>query len=85
VSGANLFEQQKANRRRSIALIAVFLVFCAWIGFGADFAFYLDTSRAGTGHYRHTIPWFGIVFLFLGTWLVLEGWSLAGSPLLLRP
>jgi heat shock protein HtpX len=74
MNGANLFEQQKANRRRSIALIAVFLAFCAWIGFGADLAFYLDTSPAGTGHYRHTIPWFGIAFLFLGTLLVLEGW-----------
>ncbi len=74
MNSANLFEQQKVNRRRSIALIVIFLLFCAWIGFGADLAFYLETSRAGTGHYRHTIPWFGIAFLILGTWLVLEGW-----------
>ncbi len=57
----NLFAQQAANRRSSTLLVAGFIVFFAWIGFGGDFGFYLLTEQAEPGAYRHTVPLMGIV------------------------
>jgi len=71
VSNTNLFEQQRLNRRRSAIVVAIFLVFFAWVGFGGDLAFNLLTAEADPGEYHHTIPWIGIVatLLALGiTW-----------------
>jgi heat shock protein HtpX len=72
VSEQNLFAQQRANRRRSTVLVAIFIAFFAWIGFGGDLAYYLGTSGAPPDGYHHTIPWFGIGATLLGvgmTWL----------------
>ena len=55
---ANLFEQQEANRRRSFWLVAGFLLFFAWIGFGGDLALYLATAGSDR---PHVIPGIGIV------------------------
>jgi heat shock protein HtpX len=60
VSDTNLFAQQKANRRRSAILVAIFVGFFAWVGFGGDLAFYLGTVDAPPNAYHHAIPWFGI-------------------------
>ena len=65
-SETNLFAQQRANRRRSTILVAIFVVFFAWVGFGGDLAFYLSTVGAPPQAYHHTIPWFGIVTTMLG-------------------
>jgi heat shock protein HtpX len=59
--GVNLFEQQEANRRRSRWLIAGFVAFFAWLGFGGDWIFFLATETAERGQYRHVFPWLGIV------------------------
>jgi heat shock protein HtpX len=56
----NLFEQQEANRERSRWLVAGFIAFFAWVGFGGDVAFLLLTRNSG-GAYQHTIPFIGIV------------------------
>ncbi|MGH7628355.1 MAG: M48 family metallopeptidase [Gemmatimonadales bacterium] len=56
----NLFEQQEANRERSKWLIAGFIAFFAWVGFGGDVAFLLLTRDAG-GPYQHSIPVIGIL------------------------
>ncbi len=72
MSEQNLFAQQRANRRRSTVLVAIFIAFFAWIGFGGDLAYYLGTSGAPPDGYHHTIPWFGIGATLLGvgmTWL----------------
>ena len=37
----NLFAQQEANKRKSAWLVAGFVLFFAWIGFGGDLAFFL--------------------------------------------
>lgn len=66
MSESNLFEQQRRNRRRSAILVALFLLFFMWIGFGGDLGFYLNNAGAEPGSYRHTIPWFGIVMTALG-------------------
>jgi heat shock protein HtpX len=71
VSDANLFEQQRINRRRSAIVVTIFLLFFAWVGFGGDLAFNLLTAEAAPQEYHHTIPWIGIVatLLALGiTW-----------------
>jgi heat shock protein HtpX len=57
----NLFAQQEANRRRSRWLVIGFILFFAWVGFGGDLAFYLMTADAGSGSYRHVVPYIGIV------------------------
>jgi heat shock protein HtpX len=78
VSEANLFEQQRANRRRSVALVTIFLLFFAWIGFGGDLIFYLQTTnitdQATRGSYRHVIPWFGICATLLAAGMAWWGW-----------
>jgi len=79
VSDANLFEQQRANRRRSAILVTLFLLFFAWIGFGGDLIFYLQTTsvpnEASRDSYRHVIPWFGICATLLAAGMAWWGWK----------
>jgi heat shock protein HtpX len=80
VSDTNLFEQQAANRRRSAILVTVFLLFFAWIGFGADLILYLQTtavaeaSTSGGGGYRHVFPFCGIVATLLAAGMAWYSW-----------
>jgi heat shock protein HtpX len=60
VSGTNLFAQQQANRRRSAVLVTIFVLFFAWIGFGADLLLYLNTTGRVDGGYVHTVPFAGL-------------------------
>jgi heat shock protein HtpX len=48
----NLFQQQEANRRRTTWLVIGFVLFFAWLGFGADIIWALEGA--------HPIPWLGI-------------------------
>jgi heat shock protein HtpX len=57
----NLFEQQAANRRKSMWLVLLFVLFFAWLGFGGDFLAWEFTRYAPPGEYRHTFPWFGVL------------------------
>src|SRR5213078_1664153 len=59
-TAVNLFQQQEANRRRTVLLVIGFLAFFAWLGFGGDYIFYLDTRDAPVTVYHHVFPWFGI-------------------------
>jgi heat shock protein HtpX len=61
VTAPNLFEQQAGNRRRSTLLIAGFILFFAWVGFGGDWAWYLLTADAPPWQYHHLIPWIGVL------------------------
>jgi len=56
----NLFQQQEANRRRTVVLVVGFVVFFAWLGFGGDYIYYLFTLGAPRQAYHHTFPWFGL-------------------------
>ena len=51
----NLFQQQEANRWRTIWLVIGFVLFFAWLGFGGDYVWYLS------GGGRHLFPWLGIL------------------------
>ncbi|UCD23852.1 MAG: M48 family metallopeptidase [Gemmatimonadota bacterium] len=79
MSDANLFAQQRANRRRSAILVTLFLLFFAWIGFGGDLIFYLQTTNlpddAPRDSYRHLIPWFGICATLLASGMAWWGWK----------
>ncbi len=68
----NLFEQQEANRERSKWLVAGFIAFFAWVGFGGDVAFLLLTRDAGG--YQHTIPIIGIVTTIVAAGICWYSW-----------
>ncbi|MBI2072833.1 MAG: M48 family metallopeptidase [Gemmatimonadetes bacterium] len=82
MSDANLFQQQRLNRRRSAVLVTIFLLFFAWIGFGGDYILYLSTmpastpaaSRGARSTYHHTFPWCGIGATLLGIGMAWYGW-----------
>ncbi len=60
-SDQNLFAQQESNKRKSAWLVAGFLLFFGWIGFGGDLAWYLQTRDFPPGHYHHVIPFVGLI------------------------
>ena len=63
----NLFAQQAANKRKSAWLVAGYVLFFAWVGFGGDLAFYLQTRGLPPEQYHHVIPFIGLVAcLFAG-------------------
>ena len=55
----DLFSQQQANRSRSHWLIAGFVIFFAWLGFGGDIIL-LEMSRGEAAGTRWDIPFLGI-------------------------
>ncbi|HET9605054.1 MAG TPA: M48 family metallopeptidase [Gemmatimonadales bacterium] len=57
----NFLEQQAANRRRSQWLVAGFILFFAWVGFGGDLAFGLLTADSPPTAYHHVVPFIGII------------------------
>jgi heat shock protein HtpX len=57
----NLFQQQAANRRRTTWLVAGFVLFFAWLGFGGDFILSRYTADAPPEAYHHTGPWIGLL------------------------
>jgi heat shock protein HtpX len=61
VSDGNLFAQQEANKRKSAWLVAGFVLFFAWVGFGGDLAFYLQTRALPPERYHHLIPVIGLL------------------------
>ncbi|HEX4994370.1 MAG TPA: M48 family metalloprotease, partial [Methylomirabilota bacterium] len=71
----NLFEQQRENRRRSVLLVAVFVLFFAWVGFGGDWAFWLLTRDAPPGGYRHAVPWIGVIVCAAAAGIAAHSWT----------
>ena len=83
MSDANLFAQQAANRRRSFWLVAGFLLFFAWVGFGGDYALYLLTQGAARGAYHHTIPFIGVLTTALASGICVYAWKTGPGRVLL--
>lgn len=81
-ASANLFEQQRQNRRRSAVLVTVFILFFAWIGFGGDFILYLRSSGAEPGQYRHTFPLIGIAVTLLAAGMTGFAWKSGAKQVL---
>jgi len=57
----NLFEQQAKNRRLTVAWLALFILFFAWLGFGGDLALYLAAASRTEGQVAYRFPWIGLV------------------------
>ncbi len=83
MSDANLFAQQAANRRRSAWLVAAFVLFFAWVGFGGDYAFYLLTSGAPPGAYHHVVPFIGLLTTASAAGLCYFSWKTGPRRVLL--
>lgn len=75
MSDANLFAQQEANRRRSAWLVAGFVLFFAWVGFGGDYALYLLTRDGPPGEYRHLFPAIGLLATAAAAGLARFAWQ----------
>jgi heat shock protein HtpX len=63
----DLFEQQEINRKHSRWLIAVFIWFFGWLGFGGDFLLREATRGGRFGGYHYFFPWLTVVMLVVGT------------------
>ena len=71
-AGLNLFEQQARNRRLTVAWMALFILFFAWLGFGGDFALYLAAAARTEGQVPYRFPWVGVVVTVIAvitTWV----------------
>ena len=75
MSATNLFAQQRRNRRRSALLVALFVLFFAWIGFGADLILHLQTAPGQPGAYVHRIPFVGIATSLLALGMAWVSWK----------
>ena len=71
----NLFAQQEANLRRSRWLVAGFVLFFAWLGFGGDWLAYEFTRGAPAGEYHHLFPWFGLLLTGIGASMAVWAWK----------
>ena len=71
----NLFAQQQSNRRRSALLVAGFVLFFAWIGFGGDLSYYLLSRDAPPGTYHHDIPFMGIATVAFAAVVAWSSWK----------
>ncbi|HEY7407861.1 MAG TPA: M48 family metallopeptidase [Gemmatimonadaceae bacterium] len=78
----DLFSQQQANRSRSHWLIAGFVLFFAWLGFGGDLIL-LEMSRGEPAGSQWDVPLFGLVLTTYGAATALWAWK-AGSGAILR-
>ena len=71
-AGLNLFEQQARNRRLTVAWMALFILFFAWLGFGGDLALYLAAAARTEGQVPYRFPWIGVVVTVIAvitTWV----------------
>jgi heat shock protein HtpX len=78
----NLFQQQEANRRRTVVLVIGFVLFFAWLGFGGDFIYYLATAGAAPQTYHHTFPWFGVLMTAIGAGIARYGFATGPNKVL---
>jgi heat shock protein HtpX len=86
----NLFAQQAANRKASRRLVAGFILFVSWLGFGGDIIWYLWSSgqasaRAGQGlGYSgvHIIPGLGIALMAIAGAMAWWGYRFGATSLI---
>ena len=78
----NLFAQQEANRRRSRWLIAGFVLFFAWLGFGGDWLAWQFTRGAAPGEYHHVVPWFGLLMAGVASLMAWWAWKVGPEKVL---
>ena len=70
----DLFSQQQSNRLRSRLLIAGFIAFFAWLGFGGDWLLWQFTINAPRETYHHTFPFVGVALTLIATIGAIMAW-----------
>ncbi len=87
-SNRNLFAQQEANRKASRRLVAGFILFIAWLGFGGDIIWYLASSRAAEagGSFGptgiHVFPGLGLLLTAIAGGLAWWGYRFGATSLI---
>jgi heat shock protein HtpX len=82
VSDTDLFAQQESNRRRSAWLVAGFVLFFAWVGFGGDLAFALMTRGGPPNAYHHVVPAIGILTTLIAGGICWYAWRFGAERIL---
>lgn len=79
----NLFAQQEANRKASRRLIAGFVIFVAWLGFGGDLIWYLASRNGGMeGYGVHVFPGVGLLLLVIAGATAWAGYNFGATMLI---
>ena len=84
-AAGNLFAQQEANRKASRRLVAGFIIFVAWLGFGGDLIWYLYSRNAADagGYGVHVFPGLGLLLTAIAAITVWSGYRF-GPTLLMK-
>jgi heat shock protein HtpX len=80
----NLFAQQEANRKASRRLVAGFIFFVAWLGFGGDIIWYLASRNAAdaSGAGIHYFPGLGLLLLAVASVMAWSGYRFGATMLM---
>ena len=84
-TNGNLFAQQEANRKASRRLVAGFIIFIAWLGFGGDLIWYLSTRDAVDAYgssATHIFPGVGILLTAIAAAMAWGGYRFGPVALL---
>ncbi len=81
----NLFAQQEANRKASRRLVAGFVIFIAWLGFGGDLIWYLASRNAaepGSLAGVHIFPGLGLLLTMIAGAMAWWGYRFGATSLI---
>lgn len=84
-ANGNLFAQQEANRKASRRLVAGFIIFIAWLGFGGDLIWYLSTRDAVDAYgssATHIFPGVGLLLTAIAAGMAWGGYRFGPVALL---
>ncbi|HKY97178.1 MAG TPA: M48 family metallopeptidase [Gemmatimonadaceae bacterium] len=82
-AAGNLFAQQEANRKASRRLVAGFILFVAWLGFGGDLIWYLATRNSEGGMAgTHIFPGVGILMTLIAGGMAWAGYRFGPTMLM---
>lgn len=77
-----MFAQQARNRSRSRWVVAGFILFFAWLGFGGDYIAFLATRDAAPGSYHHVFPLAGLILTALAAAIAAYSWMTGAQRVL---
>ena len=81
-TAGNLFAQQEANRKASRRLVAGFILFVAWLGFGGDIIWYLATRNSPDGGGVHVFPVGGLLMTIVALGMAWAGYRFGPTMLM---
>src|SRR6476620_11200762 len=78
----NLFAQQEANRKASRRLVAGFIIFVAWLGFGGDIIWFLARRNSENPCALHVFPGIGIILSLVAVGMAWAGYNFGATMLM---